>query len=75
MLCHAHTAIGQLSTLIEDVLFVARSDNGEIQLLVSTVDPSAILALALDSVREHAQEQGITVSRQEMVAANHHSGR
>ena len=66
MLSHAHTAIGQLGTLIEDVLFVARSDNGEIQVRVSTVDPSTILTCALDCIRELAHEQGVTVSRQDL---------
>src|SRR5690348_345716 len=42
MLSHAHTAIGQLGTLIEEVLFVARSDNGEILFHPSPVDPSTI---------------------------------
>jgi len=65
MLTHAHTAIGQLGVLIEDVLFVARSDNGEIQPRLSTVDPSAILTCALDCVREQADEQGVTLTRQE----------
>ncbi|HEY7340744.1 MAG TPA: HAMP domain-containing sensor histidine kinase [Ktedonobacterales bacterium] len=66
MLNYAHTAIGQLGILLEDVLFVARSDNGEIQLRVSTADPSAILACALDYVHEQAEGQRITISRQNL---------
>lgn len=65
MLAHAHTAIGQLGILIEDVLFVARSDNGEILYRPSTVDPSAILTCALDSVREQAAGQHVTLSCQD----------
>lgn len=63
MLSYAHTAIGQLGTLIEDVLFLVRSDNGEIQLRPSTEDPSTILTCALDCVREQADEQHVTLSR------------
>lgn len=65
MLTHAHTAIGQLGILIEDVLFVTRSDNGEIQPRLSTVDPSAILTCALDCVREQADEQSVILTRQD----------
>ncbi|HEU4782483.1 MAG TPA: HAMP domain-containing sensor histidine kinase [Ktedonobacterales bacterium] len=73
MLAYAHTAIGQLGTLIEDVLFLARSDNGEIVYRPSTVDPSAILTCALDCVREQAEGQRVTISRQnqELPAAIH----
>ena len=63
MLSYAHTAIGQLGTLIEDVLFLARSDNGEIVYRPTTVDPGAILSCALDCVREQAAGQHVTVSR------------
>jgi signal transduction histidine kinase len=66
MLSYAHTAIGQLGILIEDVLFLARSDNGEILNRPAVVDPSAILTCALDCVREQAHEQGVTLSRQEL---------
>ncbi len=66
MLSHAHTAIGQLATLIEDVVFLARSDNGEILPRPSTVDPSAILTCALDGVCEQAHEQSVTLSRQDI---------
>lgn len=66
MLTHAHTAIGQLGTLIEDVLFVARSDSGEILLRLSAADPSAILTCALDCVSEQANEQHVIVSRQDL---------
>src|SRR5690348_4700901 len=64
MLSHAHTAIGQLGILIEDVLFLARSDNGEILYRPSTVDPSAILTCAVDCVREQADRERVTISRQ-----------
>ncbi|HEY1391627.1 MAG TPA: HAMP domain-containing sensor histidine kinase [Ktedonobacterales bacterium] len=66
MLSHAHTAIGQLGVLIEDVLFLARSDSGEILYHPSTVDPSAILTCAMDCVREQAHKQGVTLSRQDL---------
>lgn len=65
MLSYAHTAIGQLGTLIEDVLFLARLDNGEIVYRPSTVDPSAILTYALECVREQAEGQHVTISRQD----------
>jgi signal transduction histidine kinase len=66
MLSYAHTAIGQLGILIEDVLFLARSDNGEILYRPSTVDPSAILTCAVDCVREQAEGQRVTIARQDM---------
>ena len=66
MLSHAHTAIGQLGILIEDVLFVTRSDNGEILYRPSIVDSSAILTCALDCVREQAEVQHVAVSRQDL---------
>jgi len=66
MLSHAHTAIGQLGILIEDVLFVARSDNGEILYRPSIVDSSAILTCALDCVREQAEGQRVAVSRRDL---------
>jgi len=65
MLSYAHTAIGQLGTLIEDVLFLARSDNGEILYRPSTVDPSAILRFAVDCVREQAEGQHVLITRQD----------
>jgi signal transduction histidine kinase len=61
MLAYAHTAIGQLAILIEDVLFLARADDGELLPRPSTVDPSATLARALESVREQAHEQQVTL--------------
>ena len=65
MLSYAHIAIGQLGILIEDVLFLARSDSGEILYRPSTVDPSAILTCAVDCVREQAEGQLVTISRQD----------
>lgn len=65
MLSHAHTAIGQLGILIEDVLFLARSDNGEIMYRPSTVEPSAILTCAVDCVREQADRERVTISHQD----------
>jgi signal transduction histidine kinase len=65
MLFHAHTAIGQLGILIEDVLFLARSDSGEIMYRPSTVDPSATLTCAVDCVREQAERERVTISRQD----------
>ncbi len=66
MLSHAHTAIGQLGVLIEDVLFLIRTENGEILPHPAPVDPSAILTCALDCVREQAHEQHVTLSRQDL---------
>lgn len=61
MLGYVHTAIGQLATLLEDVLFLARVDNGEVIPHPSRVDPTAIFARSLDSVRDHARERTITI--------------
>jgi signal transduction histidine kinase len=65
MLTYAHTAIGQLATLIEDVLFLARADSGELLPHPSTADPAMILGRALDSVRELARESNVTLELRE----------
>lgn len=65
MLTYAHIAIGQLSSLVEDVLFVARADSGELLAHLSTVDPVSILGRALDSVRELARENNVTLALRE----------
>ncbi len=62
MLTYAHVAIGQLAVLIEDVLFVARADSGEILPHPTTVDPAAILARAIENTRDLAQEQSVTLT-------------
>jgi signal transduction histidine kinase len=66
LLTHAHTAIGQLGALIEDVLFLARTDNGEILLRPSTVNPSAVLERAMQRVGELACGQNVTLTRQDV---------
>lgn len=61
MLSYAHLAIGQLATLVEDVLFLARMDNGEIHLRLTSVDPATILARAIDGIREQLQQKNIAI--------------
>ena len=63
MLGYAHTAIGQLAVLIEDVLFLARVDTGELQPHLVAVDPAALLTRAVESVRDPLHEKGITLTR------------
>jgi signal transduction histidine kinase len=64
MLAYTHTALGQLATLVEDVLFMARADNGELVApRLGRVDPSSVLTRALESVREQLLANNITVIR------------
>lgn len=62
MLGYAHTAIGQLTTLVDEVLFLARADNGEIRLRQASVHPAAVLARAIESVRERIAEKSISLA-------------
>lgn len=62
MLGYAHMAIGQLTTLVDDVIFFARADNGEIQLRPASVRPAAILARVVESVREQLGERTISLT-------------
>ncbi len=63
MLGYAHISIGQLTVLIEEILFLARADSGELALHLTNVDPAATLTHALDSVREQLRENTITLTR------------
>lgn len=62
MLGYAHVAIGQLGTLIEDIIFLARTDSGEIVPHLSNVNPAGILTSALESIREHVSEQNVALT-------------
>jgi signal transduction histidine kinase len=61
MLGYTHTAIGQLTLLLEDVLFMARADSGELALRLTKTDPAAVCSRALESVREQLLASNITV--------------
>ena len=63
MLGYAHTAIGQLAVLIEDVLFLARVDSGELLPHLSTVDTATLLTRAIENIREALREKSITLTR------------
>jgi signal transduction histidine kinase len=63
MLGYTHTAIGQLTLLLEDVLFMARADGGEMTLRLSKVDPAVVVARALESIREQLRATDISVIR------------
>lgn len=63
MLGYTHTAIGQLALLLEDVLFMARADRGELALRLTKVDPAAVFARALESIRDQLRANNITVIR------------
>jgi signal transduction histidine kinase len=63
MLGYVHTSIGQLATLLEDVLFVARVDSGELKPRFTRVDPASVLSRALDAVRKQADDTNITVAQ------------
>jgi signal transduction histidine kinase len=63
MLGYAQISIGQLTLLIEEILFLARADSGELVPHLSAVDPAATLTLAISSVREHLRENTITLTR------------
>jgi signal transduction histidine kinase len=63
MLGYTHTAIGQLTLLLEDVLFMARADSGELALRLTKVDPAAVFSRALEGIREQLGANNITVIR------------
>lgn len=63
MLGYTHISIRQLATLIEEILFLARVDSGELVPHIAIVDPTATLTHALDSVREHLRDNNITLTR------------
>ncbi|HEU5349706.1 MAG TPA: HAMP domain-containing sensor histidine kinase [Ktedonobacterales bacterium] len=63
LLGYAHVAISQLATLIEEILFLARADSGEFVPRLSAVDPTRILARAIESVSEHLRENNITLTQ------------
>lgn len=63
MLGYAHTAIGQLAVLIEDVLFLTRADSGELLPHLTTVDTATLLTRAIENVREALREKSVTLAR------------
>lgn len=63
MLGYAHLAIGQLATLLEEVLFLARADTGEFVPHRSKVNPATSLAQAVKSIRERLREKNITLTQ------------
>lgn len=63
MLGYAHTAIDQLTDLIEEILFIARADSGELKPLPTSVDPAAVLSQAIESVRDQARQKNITLTK------------
>lgn len=62
MLDYAHLAISQLGILLEDVLFVARADSGELAPHPTKVAPVALVVRAMETVREQAHEKNITLT-------------
>lgn len=63
MLGYTHTAIGQLAILLEDVLFMARADSGELVPRLTKVDPATVFSRALESIHEQLRANNITVVR------------
>ena len=63
MLAYAHLAIGQLGILLEDVLFVARADSGELVPHPTKVAPATLVARALESVCDEAREKDVTLTQ------------
>ena len=64
MLGYAHLAMNQLALLLEDVLFVARADSGELAPHPAAVAPSALIGQAIETVRDQARENNITLTQQ-----------
>jgi signal transduction histidine kinase len=58
----AHLAMNQLALLLEDVLFVARADSGELASHPTMVAPSTFIARAIEAVRDPARENNITLT-------------
>lgn len=63
MLEYAHIAINQLGVLIEDVLFVARADSGELVPHPGKVAPATLVTRALEAVRDQAREKNATLTQ------------
>jgi len=63
MLEYAHIAINQLGVLIEDVLFVARADSGELIPHPAKVAPATLVARAIEAIRESAREKNVTLTQ------------
>ncbi|HEX5439923.1 MAG TPA: HAMP domain-containing sensor histidine kinase, partial [Ktedonobacterales bacterium] len=62
MLGYAHLAIGQLGILLEDVLFIARVDSGELVPRPAKVAPGALITRAIESVRDQAREKNVALT-------------
>jgi signal transduction histidine kinase len=54
--------VARLSTLVEDLLFVARLDEDRLQLTESTLDIVEVLREAADTARPMAEGRGVTLS-------------
>lgn len=63
MLDYAHLALGQLGILLEDVLFVARADGGELVPHPTKVAPATLVARAIEAVRDQARERDVTLTQ------------
>ncbi|HET9981348.1 MAG TPA: HAMP domain-containing sensor histidine kinase [Ktedonobacterales bacterium] len=63
MLEYAHIAINQLGILIEDVLFVARADTGELVPHPAKATPATLVARALEAIRDTAREKNVTLTQ------------
>jgi signal transduction histidine kinase len=53
--------VARLASLVEDLLFVARLDEGRVQLTESTVDITDLIAQAADTARPSADDRGIAL--------------
>lgn len=63
MLEYTHLAIGQLGVLLEDVLFVARADSGELVPHPTKVTPATLVARAIEVVCDQAREKDVTLTQ------------
>jgi signal transduction histidine kinase len=63
MLGYAHLAIAQLGILLEDVLFMARADSGELAPHPARVALAALFARAIETIEDEARAKGVTVTR------------
>ena len=63
MLGYAHLAIAQLGILLEDVLFMARADSGELAPHPARVAPAALFARAIETIEDEARAKDVTLTR------------
>ncbi len=63
--------VGQLTTLVEELLLLARSDSGAVEVRHEPIDLSDVVTVALLRLADLASTRGVTVARDTVPAAIH----